>query len=155
MLPSHIDAESVGESVRESALPWDTIRTTSFSAGESLDHTIEALTSNYISRTKTDPDFRYLVEGIQDIEESRSRKTVSLNLENRKAERESDTERRLERENIRRVALGLDPVEALADLEDSEMPDVHLDQAAGIVTDMAIEQRQDSIQPARAAQVRP
>ena len=30
-LPSHINAELVGESVRETALPWDTIRTCSFS----------------------------------------------------------------------------------------------------------------------------
>ena len=32
-LPSHIDATIVGESVRETALPWDTIRTTKFRAG--------------------------------------------------------------------------------------------------------------------------
>ena len=155
VLPSHINAEVVGESVRESALPWDTIRTTNFKPGEPLSHTIETLTSNYNDRTKTDPDFRYLIEGIQDIEESRLRKTVSLNLEARQAERESDTERRLDRENVRRAALGLDPVDALADLEDSEMPDIHLNQAAAIVADMAIERRQDGLQPARAAQVRP
>ena len=153
VLPSHIDATTVGESVRESALPWDTIRTTKFNAGEPLDSTIATLTSNYIARSKTDPDFKYLVEGIHDIEESRLRKTVSLNFDVRQAEREADTARRLERENARRVSLGLEPVDALEDIEDSDVPDVHLDQAAAIVTDMAIEQRQDSIHPEQAAQI--
>ena len=154
-LPSYIDAETVGESVRDSALPWDTIRSTKFRAGESLDHSIAELTSNYIARTKTDPDFKYLVDGIEDVEESRLRKTVSLNFDDRQAERESDIERRLDRENARREAQGLEPVAAIEDLEDSKLPDVHLDQAAGIVTDMAIEQRQDKISPAQAAQIRP
>lgn len=153
VLPSHIDATTVGESVRESALPWDTIRTTNFNAGEPLDSTIATLTSNYIARSKTDPDFKYLVEGIHDIEESRLRKTVSLNFDVRQAERESDTARRLERENARRVSLGLEPVDALEDIKDSDVPDVHLDQAAAIVTDMAIERRQESIHPEQAAQI--
>ncbi len=154
-LPSQIDAATVGESVRESALPWDTIRTTKFTAGEALDSTIATLTSNYIARTKSDPDFKFLVDGIQEIEESRLRKTVSLNLDVRQEERKSDTARRLQRENERRVSLGLEPVETIEDLDDEDRPDVQLDQAAAIVTDMVIEQRQDSIRPAQTAQVKP
>jgi len=155
VLPSHIDVETVGESVRESALPWDTIRTTKFSAGEPLDHTIETLTANFVLRTESDPDFKYLVEGIQDIEESRQRKSVSLNYEERLAEREANIERRLQRENERRVALGLDAVEALEDIDDADVPDIQLDQAAAIVTDMAAERHQNSIRPAQAAQAKP
>jgi len=154
-LPSQIDAATVGESVRESALPWDTIRTTKFTAGEALDSTIATLTSNYIARTKSDPDFKFLVDGIQEIEESRLRKTVSLNFDVRQEERKSDTARRLQRENERRVSLGLEPVETIEDLDDEDLPDVQLDQAAAIVTDMVIEQRQDNIRPAQTAQVKP
>ncbi len=155
VLPSHIDAATVGESVRESALPWDTIRTTKFSAGEPLDHTIETLTANFVLRTESDPDFKYLVEGIQDIEESRQRKSVSLNYEERLAEREANIERRLQRENERRAALGMDTVEALEDIDDADVPDIQLDQAAAIVTDMAAERHQDSVRPAQAAQAKP
>ena len=104
VLPSHIDASVVGESVRDSALPWDTIRTTKFRAGEPLDTTISTLTASYISRSKDDPDFQYLLDGIRDIEEVRSRKTVSLNIEARRAEREENMARRLQRENVRRAA---------------------------------------------------
>ena len=137
-LPSHIDATVVGESVRESALPWDTIRTTEFRAGEPLDSTIDSLTANHITRSKDDPDFQYLLEGIRDVEEARARKTMSLNIDTRIQEREENMARRLERENARRAALQLEPLETVEQLEELEGPDVHLDQAASIITDLAI-----------------
>ena len=68
----------------------------------------------------------------------RAKKTVSLNIETRRTEREQGMERRLERENTRRAALGLEPVESVEELEKLEAPDVHLDQAADIVTDLAV-----------------
>ena len=136
-LPSHIDTDLVGESVRETALPWDTIRTARFRAGTPLEDTIQRLTSSHIERSKNDPDFQYLVEGIQDVEEARARKTVSLNIEARKDERATDRARRLERENQRRAALGIEALESLEALEDEDAPDVHLDQAADIVADLA------------------
>jgi len=137
-LPSHIDAEVVGESVRESALPWDTIRTTKFRPGEPLDSTISSLTASHNQRSQGDPDFQYLVEGIRDIEEVRSKKAVSLNIDKRMQEREESINRRLERENARRAALQLEPVATIEELEKLDVPDVQLDQAADIVTDLAV-----------------
>ena len=46
-------------------------------------------------------------------------------------------QRRLERENARRAALRLDPIASIEELDDMDAPDVHLDQAAAIVTDLA------------------
>ena len=137
-LPSHIDETVVGESVRDSALPWDTIRTTEFRAGEPLESTINSLTASHITRSKDDPDFQYLLEGIRDVEEARARTTVSLSIETRKREREEAMQRRLERENARRAALQLEPLATTEELETTEGPDVHLDEAAAIVTDLAI-----------------
>jgi len=136
-LPSPIDATVVGESVRDSALPWDTIRTTEFRAGAPLDTTINSLTANHISRAKEDPDFQYLLEGIRDVEEARSRTSMSLNIDQRRIEREDNMTRRLERENLRREALQLEPLATVEELEALEGPDIHLDQAAAIVTDLA------------------
>ena len=136
-LPSHIDATVVGESVRESALPWDTIRTTKFRPGAPLDSTISTLSASHMQRAQGDPDFLYLVEGIRDIEEVRAKKTVSLNIDKRVAEREDGMNRRLERENARRAALQLEPIATIEELENLDAPDVHLDQAADIVTDLA------------------
>ena len=52
------------------------------------------------------------------------------------------------------MALNLEPIESLDDVEEDDIPDVLLDQAAGIVTDLA-ELREVNITPAQTAQVRP
>ncbi|MCZ6560229.1 MAG: carboxy terminal-processing peptidase, partial [Gammaproteobacteria bacterium] len=153
-LPSSIDTELVGESVRETALPWDTIRTTKFQAGAPLDSTISSLMASHNSRSKDDPDYQYLMAGIHDIEQVRTQKSVSLNIEVRRAERKDEINRRLDRENARRAALQLEPVATLEELEALEPPDVHLDQAAAIVTDLA-QLREIDVRPAQTAQVRP
>jgi carboxyl-terminal processing protease len=151
-LPSLIDSEAFGESVRDSALPWDTIQTTRFRAGEPLDSTIESLSASQLERSKSDPNFLYLIERSREAEEARARKTVSLNYEARLAERENEIARELKRENERRSALSLEPLESLEDLDEDDLPDVLLDQAAGIVTDLA-ELREMQPVPAQTARV--
>ncbi|MCP5089864.1 MAG: hypothetical protein GY949_02970, partial [Gammaproteobacteria bacterium] len=153
-LPSGIDAELVGESVRDSALPWDTVQTTRFRAGKPLDSTIQSLTASHSERAKDDPNYQYQVDIIRAAEEMRSQKTISLNMEARRAEREQDLANRLKRENDRRVALNLEPVESLDDIEADDLPDVLLDQAAGIVTDLAT-LRQIAAEPEQTARIQP
>jgi carboxyl-terminal processing protease len=153
-LPSEIDAELVGESVRDSALPWDTIRTARFRAGAPLDSTITSLTANHLSRTENDPDYRYLLDGIQDVAEVRARDSVSLQLEARKQEREEELNRRFARVNERRAALDMEPLASTDELDDLEEPDVHLDQAAAIVTDLAELREVETRVPAQTAQMR-
>ncbi len=153
-LPSPIDTTLVGESVRDTALPWDTIRTTHFRAGKPLDTTIASLTNNYRERSKADPDYLFFTAGIEDVETARAQKAVSLSIEKRRKEREDIRQRRLDRENARRTALGLEPVATPEELEDLESPDVQLNQAADIVTDMA-ELRTLGLGPAQTAQVQP
>ena len=153
-LPSPIDSDEIGESVRDSALPWDTIQTTRFRAGEPLDTTIHSLTVRHSERAKDDPNFQYLMRYIEDDREARSRTSMSLNIETRRAEREADLVRALDLENERRKALSLEPLESLEDLDDDELPDVQLDQAAGIVTDLAV-MREVKAVPAQTAQIRP
>ena len=149
-LPSHIDANEVGESVRDSALPWDTIRTAKFRAGDPLDTTISSLTASHTTRAKDDPDFQYLLDGIRDVEEARAKTTLSLSIETRKSERAANLDKRLERENTRRAALGLEPLASIEALEELDPPDIHLDQAASIVTDMAI-MREVGLSPIQTA----
>ena len=136
-LPSNIDTEIVGESARENALPWDTVKTTRFSAGTPLGTTIESLTANHVERSKGDPNYQYQVNRIQASKEIRDQKTVSLNIDTRRAKREQQLADALKRENERRTALQLELLESLDDIDDEDVPDVQLDQAAKIVTDMA------------------
>jgi carboxyl-terminal processing protease len=150
-LPSPIDASEIGESVRDSALPWDTIGTTPFRAGEPLDAAIQSLTFAHTERAKEDPNLRYLMQHIEDDQETRSRTTVSLNIETRRAEREANLDRALALENERRQALSLEAIESLEDLDEDERPDIQLDQAAGIATDLAV-LREVGTAPAQTAQ---
>jgi carboxyl-terminal processing protease len=70
----------------------------------------------------------------------------------RRAEHEEDLQRRLDLENERRVALGIEPIESLDDIEDDDFPDIQLDQAAGIVADLAT-MREVTTETPRTAQV--
>ena len=82
-----------------------------------------------------DPDFVNLVDGIQAFSSVRERKSVSLKLEDREAERAELSQKRLDRENVRRHALGLEPLETTEALEELEPRDVLLDEAAKIVAE--------------------
>ena len=151
-LPSHINAELIGESVRDSALPWDTVQTTRFRAGKPLESMIESLTVSHTERSKDDPNFQFQLETIRAAEEIRAQKTISLNMESRRAEHEQDLQRRVDLENERRAALGIEPIESLDDIEDDDFPDIQLDQAAGIVADLAT-MREVVTETPRTAQV--
>ena len=153
-LPSTIDTKIIGESARENALPWDTVKTTRFSAGSPLDSTIESLIANHDERSKDDPNFQYQVDRIQAGKRIREQKTVSLNIDARRATRERELADALQRENDRRIALHLEPLESLDDIDAEELPDVQLDQAAKIVTDMAT-MREINATPAQTARISP
>ena len=77
-----------------------------------------------------------LHENIEAIEAVRAQNALSLNLEQRRREREERKIAELERENVRREARGLELIESLDELDDDEKPDVLLDQAKRIVTDL-------------------
>ena len=75
---------------------------------------------------------------------------MPLNLDARKAEREIRRTERLLRENERRSALGLDPVESLDDIDAEEQPDILLHQAAEIVLDLVALEPSDASMLSRA-----
>ncbi len=137
-LPSILDKTQVGENTKPRALPWDQIKPTRYKAANDLKDTVSNLSREQIQRSSTDPDFQFLIEDIEVVEELRKQKAVSLNLDTRKSDQEERRELRLERENERRTARGLELVESLdEENEEEERPDVLLNEAAEIVTDMA------------------
>lgn len=135
-LPSPISPHDVGESSRESALPWNRIRPTDFDDEVVLTPMVAELQRNHEVRTTGDPDYQYALAEIAALDEMRSQKSVSLNLEMRKAEREQRARQQLERENARRVAQGEEALESVSDIEES--PDVLLAEAAEITADLTL-----------------
>jgi carboxyl-terminal processing protease len=136
-LPSLVDTNTVGESTRDTALPWDQIDPTRFRAETSLEPAIQLLTERHTARAANDPDYNFLLADVAAFGKLRERETVSLNLLERQAERNLLQEQQLTRENERRAALELEPLASIDELEATESSDVQLDQAARVVADMA------------------
>jgi carboxyl-terminal processing protease len=105
---------------------------------------VSLLSRDQIQRSSSDPDFQFLVEDVELVKALRLKKAVSLNMATRKTEQEDRRELRLQRENDRRQAQGLETIEAMDSAnEEDEMPDILLNQAAEILTDMATMTRDD------------
>ncbi len=135
-LPSAISPDDVGESTRESALPWDRIRPATFGKDANFKQAFTQLSAEHERRVAGDADFQFLVHEIEAFELERAEKSVSLNLKQRIAEREQLQQERLARENNRRQANGLPTVASLEALPADDSRDAVLTEAAQIVVDL-------------------
>ncbi len=135
-LPSLISTIEVGESTRDSALPWDRIRSVEFEPEHALTPTVETVVHAHEKRLQSDPDLKALMGDAQAVEKLRLEKSVSLNLKLRKAERERLDAERLERVNVRRLAHGSTALKSLEELKPEDEPDANLDETAEIVADL-------------------
>jgi carboxyl-terminal processing protease len=136
-LPSPIDTGDVGESSRDRALPWDQIAATRYQARQPLDVAIASLERSEKVDQAADPDMRHLQADIAATQEIRTQKSVSLNLEDRKRERELLKSEQLARENARRSAVGLAPVDSMDKLKPEEQPDALLNAAARMASELS------------------
>ena len=137
-LPSMVDTAVVGESSRDTALPWDRIQPTRFRADTALAAELDDLRAHQQTRASNDPEFSYLLSDIAAVKEIAAQKSVSLNLEGRIAENKRIEEGRLARENARRSALGLEPLTSIDELDEADASDtILLRQAARIVAEIA------------------
>ncbi|MBT8422229.1 MAG: carboxy terminal-processing peptidase, partial [Gammaproteobacteria bacterium] len=136
-LPSLLDTAEIGENTKPRALPWDQIKATRYRPESRFGAVLAELDRGQIERAASDPDFQYLLENIEVADTLRKQTTISLNLEARKREQEERRATRLQLENDRRQANGLEPLESLDDVDEDTRPDVLLDQAAEILADLA------------------
>jgi len=137
-LPSLIDANEVGESTRDRALPWDHIEPATFHVEGDLKTTAASLEKLHEERTANSADFRYLRDDIAALDSMRSQKTLSLNLKTRETERKRLEAERLERENTWRAAHDAKAAKSLEDIKDDAAAGILLDEAAQIAADLAV-----------------
>jgi carboxyl-terminal processing protease len=137
VLPSAIDSGEIGESSRERALPWDQIAATRFQASQPLDAAISQLSRFESTQLSGNPDMRYLEADIAATDQLRSQQRISLNLEERKREREAQRKAQLDRENTWRTARGLAAVESVENLKPEEQPDPLLETAANMALEFS------------------
>ncbi len=137
-LASPIPLNEVGESSLDDALPWDRIEGAEFRAESLRLPSISKLILQEKNRQDRDPDYRWLVKDIASIDELRARRSLSLNLEERRSERAALEAARLARENERRQATGASMLNTMEELDESELPDVALDQAVEVMVDVVV-----------------
>jgi carboxyl-terminal processing protease len=137
-LPSLIDANEVGESTRDRALPWDHIEPATFRVEGDLKLTAISLEKLHEERTANSADFKYLHDDIASLDAMRNQKTVSLSLKTREAERQRLDSERLERENTWRAAHDIKPVKSLEEIKDDAAAGILLDEASQIAADLAV-----------------
>ena len=137
-LPSLIDANEVGESTRDRALPWDHIEPASFKVEGDLKTNAVTLQKLHDERTANSADFRYLHDDIAALEAMRNQKTLSLNLKTREAERKRQDGERLARENAWRAAHNQPPAKSLEEIKDDGAAGIILDETSQIAADLAV-----------------
>ena len=122
----------------------DQINATRFRPQSRFDNILGELNRGQIARAAGDPDFQALLENIEVAEDLRKQKAVSLNLETRQEEQKERRASNLARENARRTARGLEQLESLENVTDEDQPDVLLNQAAEILTDLVAQSASQS-----------
>lgn len=140
--PEVYDKEKIGESSLDNALPWDRIDPVRHRRYFDLPAVMPAVREKHNHRTQSDPDFIFLQEQHDLMEENRSITSIPLNEKQRRELQSSEKARALAIENRRRVAKGLKP---LTDFEESKEP--LEDDVAGAVAEDTDGQQEDSIDP--------
>ena len=136
-LPSLLDIDDIGESTRESSLPWDRINAARFTPEPAELPVVSQIARVHEERIANNPDFVAFQGDLDALQQLRSQRDVSLNLAKRRAERDAIDAERLKRENARRAARGLAPLANVGALENAEAPDAVLDEAVEIAADAA------------------
>ncbi|MEQ9099387.1 MAG: carboxy terminal-processing peptidase [Imperialibacter sp.] len=133
--PSAYDADSFGESSQPSALPWDQIRSSSFTPVNKIDSKlIEQLTRIYSLDLQNNAEFKELQYDIEEAKKARSKNEISLNYTIRKAEIDDV---RAARESIRDLSTQINDSEVKeAGTDRKEPKDVYLDESLKLLANL-------------------
>lgn len=108
--PMIFPANKYGESSEPSALPFDAIKASSFSPVANLATIKPQLIKQYQERMKTSPEYKYLLEDINEFKKREAETSVTLNEAQLKKERTEQEAKTLARNNARRALQGLPPL---------------------------------------------
>ena len=117
-LPTTWDIEEIGESSFDSALPWDEIKPVRYRKFSMQPTLISQLNSEHLKRVNQNPNLQYILHLRERYDFQKNIKEVSLNLTNRKIEKEERQSWALEIENKRRASLDLEIFNSYKAMED-------------------------------------
>jgi carboxyl-terminal processing protease len=146
--PSLIPLDKYGEDTEPSAMPFDIIEKSDFTKAGDFTPVLPQLKKMHDQRMATSDSYKYMLEDIADYKKHDTENSVTLNEAELKKQRDADEQKAIERNNLRRVALGLPALKK----GDKKPKDEDLDfvkrEAGQIMTDyISLGSKFTSIQP--------
>ncbi|NIG62182.1 MAG: carboxy terminal-processing peptidase [Serratia symbiotica] len=139
LMPTGVDPAETGEAFEDNAIPWDSIKATSYIKAGDMTVFKPKLLKNHQQRIAKNPEFQYIMQDIAHYKELKNKRNiVSLNLAVLEKEAHDDDATRLLRFNDRLLRTGKKPLKSLDDLpKDYQQPDPYLDETVYIALDLA------------------
>ena len=134
-LPVTWDIESVGESSYPTAMEWDVIRPYRHKKFRINPDLIEKVIANYEFRLSEDPNLNYLKKVRDRYDLNKNKKKLSLNLEDRKIQKELRKDWLLSIENERRLKVGLEEFISYKEMEDFNESDTSIENNINLIDD--------------------
>jgi carboxyl-terminal processing protease len=117
-LPSTWDIEEIGESSYKTALPWDEIKPVRFKKFLMEPSLISQLNNEHFTRVNQSPNLQYILDLRRRYESQKNKEMISLNLIDRRLEKEERQSWALNIENKRRASLNLETFSSFKAMED-------------------------------------
>lgn len=105
--PSVIPLDKYGEDTEPSAMPFDVIAKTDYTKSGDFTGVLPQLKKLHDQRMSSSDSYKYLLEDIADFKKHDADDSISLKEADLKKQRDDDEAKAFERNNLRRVALGL------------------------------------------------
>ncbi|MEO6497594.1 MAG: carboxy terminal-processing peptidase, partial [Mucilaginibacter sp.] len=105
--PSVIPLDKYGEDTEPSALPYDEIPKSDYVKVGDFSSVLAQLRKQHDQRMSKSESYKLLLQDIADFKKHDAEKSVTLNEQQLKKERDADEKTTFERANMRRVAMGL------------------------------------------------
>jgi carboxyl-terminal processing protease len=137
-LPSAFSAEEFGESSQPSALPWDMIRSTSFTkTGKVTPATLQSLQTPFQIRLKTKPELVKLKEDLARWKKLKETNSIALNYEKRKKELDDQKKKPDEAAAVLEVMAGTEAEDSklVSKEKDKHAKDAYLKETQQIIAD--------------------
>ena len=108
--PSVIPLDKYGEDTEPSAMPFDVIAKSDYTKIGDFTTVLPQLKQLHNSRMSSSDSYKYLLEDIAESKKRDAEKSITLNEQQLKQQRDADEQKAFEHDNQRRVALGLPPL---------------------------------------------
>jgi carboxyl-terminal processing protease len=105
--PSVIPMDKYGEDTEPSAMPFDVIAKSGYTKVGDFTPVLPQLRKLHEQRMESSVNYKYLLEDISAFKKHQAEKSITINEEQLKKQRDADEKKSFEDDNLRRVAMGL------------------------------------------------